>query len=104
MQIDNRSLPPDSPSPAPPGAGGGVGGVGERAEGGQGGQLVVRELWFIVVMTGVALLLLAIILSVMLHKVRDSHFVLYSMSRRGRADTTAPLSAQCRPVNSVRLS
>ncbi|KAE8286949.1 Usherin Usher syndrome type IIa protein-like protein [Larimichthys crocea] len=56
----------DSPSPTPPG-GGGRGGS-ERAEGGQGGQAVVRELWFIVVMTGIALLLLAIILCVMLHR------------------------------------
>lgn len=61
----------DSPSPAPP-AGGGGGGGGERAEGAQGDQPVVRELWFIVVMTGIALLLLAVALGVMLHKVRMS--------------------------------
>lgn len=30
---------------------------------------MVRELWFIVVMTGIALLLLAIVLGVLLHKV-----------------------------------
>lgn len=64
-------FPPDSQSPTPPGGGGGGGG-GERAEGGQGDQPVVRELWFIVVMAGIALLLLAIVLGVMLHKVRDS--------------------------------
>lgn len=58
--------PADPLSPAPPG---GAEGLGERAEGGQGGHLLVRELWFIVVMTAVALLLLAIVLGVALHKV-----------------------------------
>ncbi|KAJ4929114.1 hypothetical protein JOQ06_004733 [Pogonophryne albipinna] len=43
-------------------------GGGERAEGGQGGQPLIRELWFIVVMAAVALLLLAIVLGVTLHK------------------------------------
>ena len=82
-----KPFPPDSLDLTPPGGGGGGG--GERAEGGQGGQPVVRELWFIVVMTGIALLLLAVILGVMLHKVRDSCFVLYSVSSvtaRGRDD------------------
>ncbi len=69
MMVKMPSFPPDSPSPTPPGGGGGGG--GERAEGGQGDQSVVRELWFIVVMAGVALLLLAIVLGVMLHKVSD---------------------------------
>lgn len=59
----------DSPSLTPPAAGGnGGGGDGEQAEGGQGDQPLVRELWFIVVMAAVALLLLAIMLGVMLHK------------------------------------
>lgn len=57
----------DSQSLTPPGGGG----SGERAEGGQGDQAVVQELWFIVVMAGIALLLLAIVLAFMLHKVRD---------------------------------
>lgn len=73
-----KSFPLDSQSPTPPG---GEGGVGERAEGGHGGQLVVQELWFIVVMTGIALLLLAIVIGVMLHKVRGTYFVSLSMSR-----------------------
>lgn len=34
---------------------------------------MVRELWFIVVMTAVALLLLAVALGVLLHKVREEH-------------------------------
>lgn len=59
----------DSQGPTPPGGGEGGGGVAERAEGGQGGQPVVRELWFIVVMTAVALLLLAVALGALLHKV-----------------------------------
>ncbi|KAM3603279.1 uncharacterized protein V6R79_019822 [Siganus canaliculatus] len=63
-----RSFPPDSPDPTPPGGGGGGGGSVEPAEGGPGGEQVVRELWFIVVMSGVALLLLAIVLGVVLHK------------------------------------
>ncbi|TNN61594.1 Usherin [Liparis tanakae] len=48
-----------------------TGGGGEQAEGGQGGQggqPVVRELWFIVLMAAIALLLLAIVLGVTLHK------------------------------------
>lgn len=61
------SFPQDSQGPTPPP--GGEGGAVERAEGGQGGHPVVRELWFIVVMTGIALLLLAIVLGVLLHKV-----------------------------------
>ncbi|XP_074471325.1 usherin isoform X1 [Sebastes fasciatus] len=61
-------FPPDSPSLTPPAGGGGGGGGGERAEGGQGDQPLVRELWFIVVMAAVALLLLAIVLGVILHK------------------------------------
>nr|XP_004542412.1 usherin-like [Maylandia zebra] len=55
----------DSPSPTPLVGGGGG---GERAEGGQEERQVVRELWFIVVMAGIALLLLAIVLAVVLHK------------------------------------
>lgn len=78
------SFPPDSPSPSPPGGGGAVG--GERAEGGQGDRTVFRELWFIVVMAGVALLLLAIVLGVMLHKVRHSSAALYS-SQAGMSRT-----------------
>ena len=58
----------DSLSPAPPG---GAEGLGERAEAGLGGRLLVRELWFVAVMTAVALLLLAVILGVVLYKVRD---------------------------------
>lgn len=65
-------MPADSPSLTPPGGAGGGG--GERAEGGQGGQPVVRELWFIVVMTGIALLLLAIVLAIALHKVKSQLF------------------------------
>lgn len=43
--------------PTPPG--------GERAEGGNGdGSLFYRELWFIVLMTGVALVVLAIVLGI----------------------------------------
>ncbi|XP_049445713.1 usherin-like [Epinephelus fuscoguttatus] len=62
-------FPPDSPSLTPPAAGGDGGGRdGEQAEGAQGDQPLVRELWFIVVMAAVALLLLAIVLGVMLHK------------------------------------
>ncbi|KAM9703379.1 usherin [Menidia menidia] len=57
------------PSPSPPGGGGGGGGGGDRAEGSLKGQQVVRELWFIVVMAAVALLLLAVVLAVVLHKV-----------------------------------
>lgn len=63
-----KPVSPDSRSPTPPE--GVSGGVEERAEGGQGGQTVVQELWFIVVMTGIALLLLALALGVVLHKVR----------------------------------
>lgn len=59
--------PAAPPSPAPPGA---AEGLGERAEGGQGGRPLVRELWFIVVMAAVALLLLAVVLGALLHKVR----------------------------------
>lgn len=62
------SFQTDSQGPTPPGGGDGGGSVAERAE---GGQPVVRELWFIVVMTAVALLLLAIALGVLLHKVRE---------------------------------
>ncbi len=86
MCVCLKSSPSDSPSPTPPGGGGGGGG-GERAEEGVGGQPVVRELWFIVVMTGIALLLLAIVLGVVLHKVRDVYFVLYKMDdSKGRFD------------------
>lgn len=60
---------PDSPRPTPLVGGGAEG--GERAEGGQGNGHVVQELWFIVVMAAIALLLLAIVLGVLLHKVRD---------------------------------
>lgn len=59
----------DAQIPTPPEGGGGG---GERAEGGQGEWPVVRELWFIVVMTAIALLLLAVVLGVVLHKVRPS--------------------------------
>lgn len=62
------SFQTDSQGPTPPGGGEEGGGVAEWAE---GGQPVVRELWFIVVMTAVALLLLAIALGVLLHKVRE---------------------------------
>ncbi|KAL0967537.1 hypothetical protein UPYG_G00253520 [Umbra pygmaea] len=42
---------------------------GERAEGGSAdGSFFYRELWFIVLMTGVALVLLAVILGIILHK------------------------------------
>ncbi|KAF6735912.1 Usherin [Oryzias melastigma] len=51
-------------SPTPPGGGGGV----DRAEGGRGDGQLVQELWFIVVMAAVALLLLAVVLGVVLHK------------------------------------
>ncbi|CAB1342994.1 unnamed protein product, partial [Coregonus sp. 'balchen'] len=51
----------DQVEPTPPG--------GERAEGGKGnGSLFYSELWFIVLMTGVALVLLAIVLGIILHK------------------------------------
>lgn len=65
------SFQTDSQGPTPPAGGEGAGGVAGRAEGAQGAQPVVRELWFIVVMTAVALLLLAITLGVLLHKVRE---------------------------------
>lgn len=45
---------------------------GEQAEEGQGDQPAFQELWFIVVMAGIALLLLAVVLGVVLHKVRYS--------------------------------
>lgn len=62
-----------------------AGGVDERAEGGQGGQTVVQELWFIVVMTGIALLLLALALAVVLHKVRDgSSMLMWRVTGRDR--------------------
>ncbi|XP_071335560.1 usherin [Trachinotus anak] len=69
--VEEESKSANSQSPTPPGGvggGGGGGGGGERAEGGQGDQPVIQELWFIVVMAGIALLLLAIVLGVTLHK------------------------------------
>lgn len=42
---------------------------------------MVRELWFIVVMTGVALLLLAVVLGVVLHKVRDKTVSFHSQEK-----------------------
>lgn len=85
--LKTASFPPDSPSSTPPGGGGGGGGGGERAEGGQGDQPVVRELWFIVVMAAIALLLLAIVLGVMLHKVSDSYFVSSVTAKKGMVPT-----------------
>lgn len=70
-------------SPTPPGGGGGVVG-GDRAEGGRREQQVVQELWFIVVMAAIALLLLAIVLGVMLHRVRN--LVLLLLSSFGTKD------------------
>ncbi|XP_058470137.1 usherin [Solea solea] len=67
-------LSTDSQSPTPPGGGGGGGGggsgggSGERAEGGQGERPVIQELWFIVLMAAIALLVLAVVLGVVLHK------------------------------------
>lgn len=72
------SFIPDSPSPTPPGGGGGVVG-GDRAEGDLRERQVVQELWFIVVMASIALLLLAILLGVMLHRVK-SPFLFSSFS------------------------
>lgn len=68
-------FPPDSPSLTPPG--GGVGGSGERAEGDRGDQPLIQELWFIVLMAGIALLLLAFVLGLLLHKVRDITWLFY---------------------------
>lgn len=61
-------LSADSLSLTPPG--GGAGDSGEQAERDQDGQPLVQELWFIAVMAGIALLLLAVVLGFMLHKVR----------------------------------
>lgn len=69
IKIQNVCSPSDTWSLTPPAGG------GERPEGGQGGQPLIRELWFIVVMAAVALLLLAIVLGVTLHKVRDVKMV-----------------------------
>ena len=70
-------FPADSPSPTPPAGG------DERAEGGRADQPLVRELWFIVVMAAIALLLLAIVLGVMLHKVSDGYFMSRVAARKG---------------------
>lgn len=58
---------PDSVGSTTPGGGGGV----DQTEGGQGDGRLVQELWFIVVLAGIALLLLAVVLGVVLHKVRE---------------------------------
>lgn len=63
--------PSDLQSPPPPGGGG-----DEQAEGGLSDRLVVQELWFIVTMAAVALLLMAVLLGVMLHRVGDHLFLL----------------------------
>lgn len=61
VPLTRPSPPLDQVEPTPPG--------GERAEGGNGdGSLFYRELWFIVLMTGVALVVLAIVLGIILHK------------------------------------
>lgn len=56
-------------------------------------------------MTCIALLLLAVVLGVVLHKVRDSYSVLYSMSRvtakdrMTQHDRSIEYVVQCRTVN-----
>nr|XP_057913570.1 usherin [Doryrhamphus excisus] len=46
---------------------------GERAEDGEGEEPVFHELWFMAVMAAIALLLMAIILAVALHKALNKH-------------------------------